>query len=641
MKRKILFLIVVTFLVYSRSLFSGFVWDDYNNIVYNEELKTKGWGAVLRPPAPYWRPFSYLTIIFDYYLWGNNPLGYHLSNIVFHISCIVLVFLLIKELFPAIAFPAALVFAVYPLWVESVSYISGRSDILAGLFLILSFYFFIKDKKFYFLSLLSFSFALLSKEAALIFPFLLLIFGILFKKYKMRKTYPFFMTAFIFVFIYLKKTQIPFFWADVNNFPKYLLSYLYLFLFPFQLHPQHNLGEVAFIYHLPLVVDWGSIFLLAWGIKRSKKEVLKFSFLFFLIALFPFLGIFNFPYLAEHFLYLPGVGLSLLLAYLLTQKKLLKNIILPLLVIVLSFLTIKQTFFWRDDITFYKYVLRSHPQDYKFYYNLGNSYYRRGKFLQAKDYYQKALFFNPHYFPAKENLKLSSLFISKAFAEKIKFDHSLYGKVLKEYLKNGKFNYSALKDNPLNLNLYLRKLSLIKEKEFSSFSREEKLALYINAYNAFTIKAIIDHYPVRSIKDIKGVWDKLKFNLAGKNLTLGEIEHKILRARFKEPRVHFALVCASLGCPVLRETPYSAENIYQELDEEAKKFINNKSKVYLDERKNTLFLSSIFKWFKKDFGDVVSFVIKYLPETEAEFIRTHNPRIKYLKYDWGLNGLKR
>ena len=217
------------------------------------------------------------------------------------------------------------------------------------------------------------------------------------------------------------------------------------------------------------------------------------------------------------------------------------------------------------------------------------------------------------------------------------FNHDLYANILDEYLDQGKVNYQSLRQDPKNLNRYLRKIEALSSKSLEIMSRDEQMAFYLNLYNAFTLKAIIEHYPVKSIKNISGVWDKLEFPVAGSNLTLNQIEYQILRKQFKEPRVHFALVCASTSCPELRSQPFSGKNLDQALDEEASKFINDKTKVRLDKEKGILYVSSIFKWFREDFGDVEEFIAGYLPREDKLFILENKPKIRYLRYDWSLN----
>lgn len=168
------------------------------------------------------------------------------------------------------------------------------------------------------------------------------------------------------------------------------------------------------------------------------------------------------------------------------------------------------------------------------------------------------------------------------------------------------------------------------------------MALYINAYNAYTIKLILENYPVDSIKDIgpwlKGPW-KIRFTkVGGQALTLDEIEHDILRPRFKDARVHFAVNCASKSCPPLIAEPYEGSTLEEQLDATARAFINDPAENRLEG--NTLYVSKIFKWFKEDFdGDVVGFFLKYAEGgLKDRLLATKDHiRIKYLGYDWALN----
>lgn len=229
------------------------------------------------------------------------------------------------------------------------------------------------------------------------------------------------------------------------------------------------------------------------------------------------------------------------------------------------------------------------------------------------------------------------MFVLKSgFAEEV-FDHSLFGEVLDKFEFSGNVDYAALKNDPGTFNDYLKKVAELSPEKLNAMTDNEKIAFYINAYNAYTIKAIIDHYPVKSIKDIKGVWNKLKFRVAGREMTLDEIEHGTLRKEFKEPRIHFAVNCASIGCPVLRGVPYTGTQLDDMLDDQTRIFINNPSKNRYDYKKNILYISPVFKWFKGDFGNVRIFISKFVPKEQSRQILTNEPKIKYTKYDWALN----
>ena len=230
-------------------------------------------------------------------------------------------------------------------------------------------------------------------------------------------------------------------------------------------------------------------------------------------------------------------------------------------------------------------------------------------------------------------------FVAPAYAQEkeITFDHSLYGEVLEKYVEDGMVDYKGLKNDRSLLHRYLARVAALDPEVLNSMPDNEKLAFYFNTYNALTLKVIIEHYPVRSIRDIPDVWDKMQFTVARKKTTLDHIEHGILRKQFKEPLIHFALVCASKSCATLRGEPYTGEDLYRVLEQQAYRFMNDESRNRLDKERNTLYLSSYFKWFKEDFGDVIAFVSKYLPEDDARFIQGRKVRIRYFKYDWSLN----
>jgi hypothetical protein len=220
-------------------------------------------------------------------------------------------------------------------------------------------------------------------------------------------------------------------------------------------------------------------------------------------------------------------------------------------------------------------------------------------------------------------------------------DAGLYGELLQKYVKNGVVDYEGFKKEEAKLDQYL---SILEKTDTKALSRSEQFAFYINAYNAWTIKLILSAYPgIKSIKDLgsllKNPWEKEIARIDGDIMTLDHIEHDILRPRFKDPRVHFAVNCASKSCPPLRSEPYRGDIIDQQLDEMARAFINDPQRNRLEGR--TLYVCSIFKWFSEDFhDDVVGFFLNYAQgdlkrQLEAE---KGEIKLKYLDYDWSLNG---
>lgn len=219
--------------------------------------------------------------------------------------------------------------------------------------------------------------------------------------------------------------------------------------------------------------------------------------------------------------------------------------------------------------------------------------------------------------------------------------HKTWDTLLQKYVKNGFVNYKGFARDVKLLDGYLEKLD---KTEVSSFSREEKLAFWINAYNAFTVKLILNHYPVKSIRKISRPWSRRIWKAAGKTLSLDDIEHKILRKELREPRIHFAIVCASIGCPDLQAFAFTGDGVNEQLDRAATGFFSSRKHFYfeLDGDKVTIFISKIFSWFGGDFGDKkeqrVDFILRFLAKPDAEKIKkAASVKMKYLGYDWNLN----
>ncbi len=248
------------------------------------------------------------------------------------------------------------------------------------------------------------------------------------------------------------------------------------------------------------------------------------------------------------------------------------------------------------------------------------------------------------------------------------FSYDDYAFVLKNYVDDeGLVNYSQLKSNRNRLDYFVRALANLDSKTYESWGEEAKIAFWINAYNALALKVIVDNYPIESgtlrslvfpansIRQIPGVWDKIQFLVMGEKVTLGQVEHEILRKEFDEPRIHMALVCAALGCPQLRNSPFKGEFLDAQLLFESNKFLSNTTKFKIDRDANKVYLSSIFKWFGGDFEehylpkrDVYGFslteaaVIGFVKggdvsKEDAEYLKSGKYEIEYLDYDWTLN----
>lgn len=221
--------------------------------------------------------------------------------------------------------------------------------------------------------------------------------------------------------------------------------------------------------------------------------------------------------------------------------------------------------------------------------------------------------------------------------------HEVFDALLKKNVSSeGKVNYKGFIKDSVVLNQYLNQLSKSRPNE-KTWTKQEQMAYWINAYNAFTIKLILKYYPIKSIKDIGSSiqipfvntpWDIKFINIGNEKLDLNSIEHAKLRKQFDDPRIHMALVCASKSCPILLNEAYTATQLDQQLTRQTKAFLADffRNKITPDKPQ----LSSIFNWYGMDFskngGSVTSFVNTY-----SSVKIKPKAKISYLDYDWGLN----
>ena len=227
---------------------------------------------------------------------------------------------------------------------------------------------------------------------------------------------------------------------------------------------------------------------------------------------------------------------------------------------------------------------------------------------------------------------------SSARAEAV--DYGTYAELLQAHVRDGVVDYAGFKADEARLDDYLARNGRVNPE---SLSREDRFAYYINAYNAWTIKLILTGYPgVKSIKDLGGLlqspWKKPFVKIDGRTLTLDEIEHSILRPQFKDARVHFAIVCASKGCPPLIAQPYRGAVLDEQLNRVTTAFLNRPGNYRLEG--DRFEVSSIFKWFGEDFGNLFDFYIRYAQGDLKQALQSGRDRIRigYLDYDWSLNG---
>lgn len=210
-------------------------------------------------------------------------------------------------------------------------------------------------------------------------------------------------------------------------------------------------------------------------------------------------------------------------------------------------------------------------------------------------------------------------------------DHVAWDTLLQRYVSpTGKVNYAGLKADKAALEAYCKSLSDHPVED--SWSREEKMAYWINAYNAFTIKLIVDNYPTKSILNFDGgkTWDVKRIPLGGKKYSLNQIENDILRPQFKDARIHFAINCAAKSCPPLLHRAYTADNLEATLEARTKAFVNDANYNTLSASKAQV--SKIFEWYSADFGDLKKYLSKY-----ADTPLKNTATVTFNEYNWDLN----
>ena len=213
-------------------------------------------------------------------------------------------------------------------------------------------------------------------------------------------------------------------------------------------------------------------------------------------------------------------------------------------------------------------------------------------------------------------------------------NHQIWSELLIKHVDGkGKVNYKGFLQDSTKLSAYLKLLS--DNPPGGNWTGADKLAYWINAYNAFTVKLIVDNYPLKSIRDISdglaminSPWDIKFFKIGNTPFDLNTIEHEILRKQFNEPRIHFAINCASFSCPKLRDEAFTAQALEAQLEGQTAGFINNPDKNSIN--KKGIRLSKIFNWFESDFTkktDILSFIQKYRPTLDK------NSKVEYLDYN--------
>ena len=422
----IFLIIFLGLLVYANSLSGKFILDD--NALIKDNTYIRNWSNVekffvsdstsITKPA-FYRPFQMVTYAADYSIWKLNAKGYHLTNILLHILAALLLYWLISILYKdaLIALLASIFFVTHPIHTEAVAYISGRSDSLVGIFIFLSFIFYIKriqtgKIRFYLFMILSYIGALLSRETSLMLPLLLLAYHYVFEeKIRFKEFFSFLIVTFIYtallIFILPSGDSYTAFFQRLPGFFVAIASYIRLLILPFRLHMGYgiklfNLTDPKAIAGIIMLV-----FLLFYVLKnKNQKKTVLFSVSWFLIALLPVSNLYPLnAYMSEHWLYIPSMGFFIILSSNLSRIYRIKKfhavgvaLIIGILVFY-SYLTIKQNEYWKTSIDFYNRTIKYVPDNWRLYVNLGNAYVDIGKNEKAITSYKKALDINPNAAP--------------------------------------------------------------------------------------------------------------------------------------------------------------------------------------------------------------------------------------------------
>jgi tetratricopeptide (TPR) repeat protein len=409
-----------------------FIWDDNNLIRHNpdiEEVSRIGDTFVMSLAGNLgniyisYRPLQMISYMVDYKIWGYNTFGFHLTNVFLHIIVALLVYWLMRILFKdwVLAFIAASLYVVLPVHTEAVSYISGRADSLMAIFLLCSFIFCLKyerQRNILWLIALAAAFvlSLLSRENAIAFPFLLLVYYvILSKKIDWKPLLTVLVLSLLYViarFTFLNFTpESKDFYMSTALYERLpgvfvaLAGYIRLLFFPTDLHMEYGKKLFSFldpVFWMGLLI---TVILLSYAIKnRNKNKIISFAIFWFYVALVPQLNIYPInSYMAEHWLYLPSIGFCIIIAYYLSRLWSVDKFrtaaftITLLLVSTFAFLTLKQNEYWINTIVFCQKTLKYSPDNYRIYSLLGNAYIRGEEYEKAISACQKSIEINPHF----------------------------------------------------------------------------------------------------------------------------------------------------------------------------------------------------------------------------------------------------
>jgi len=457
---------LATFLVYFNTLKNDFIWDDEYLILHNSHIKSFshffdafklyiGYGS--ENINNFYRPLQEISNMLDYFLWGTDPTGFHLTNVLLHSFAAVFVFFLLFYLCDniAIAGIAGLFYGIHPIHTEAIAYIAGRADPLYAVFFFLSFIFFIrhinhllkgrKDACLLPASAIFFVLALLSKEISLVLPFLMILYIYVLLKDNISK--PAFQKVknlwvghgvIVLIYVFLRSTVLNFSSIApplklkaiplVNRlftFFEVLMVYFKLLIFPTDLHMERTIRVVRSVFEPGAIVSFLVVLGLLWYaivLYRRRSNPISFFIAWFFVSLLPVSNIYPInSFLAEHWLYIASVGYFYVIAmFVLRLYERSKNnfafritIIVSMVVLfgVYSVMTVRRNRDWKNETTFFENTLRYSPKNARLYLNLGNTYYEQHNLAKAIEQYEKAISVRKNYPAAYGNL--GSIYIAK------------------------------------------------------------------------------------------------------------------------------------------------------------------------------------------------------------------------------------
>ena len=551
-------IIIATSMSYANSLKNDFIWDDEFLVRDNlyirssshiKEMFTSYLASSSGNINNFYRPIQDLSYAIDYFLWGDNPMGYHLTNLILHALCAVLVYILILRIFesPMVGFIAGLLFGIHPINTEAVTYVAGRADSLYCLFFLFSFVLFLKTldgfKKdfkinwnFYIPSIFFYALSILSKEIGIILPLMLLLYHTAFLdnariKNRVRSLYIPYILVFL-VYLFMRKTMLDFSGAAPSfvmaRYPLYqrllttskaIIVYLRLIILPLGLHMERTIKVARSLFEpeaLGAVIAIIAISLATFNAYKRRLKKVFFAIMWFFVGLIPVSNIVPInSFIAEHWIYLSAIGIFAMIGmgivFLSKRKagKVLSILIVLSLSVFYMHLTIERNKGWKDEVTFFKETLKYSPNNARLHLNFGNTYLELGNKKEAIEEYRKAIKLRPDDAIAYGNIGTAHMglgrhkeaqgYIEKALSIKPDFPDALYnlGVIYEQmgYADKAEKNFKdALKYNPRFLNCHMRLGSICLNRGDVEKAKEHwREALKINPKEK-DAKRLLDRY---------------------------------------------------------------------------------------------------------------------------------------------------